>query len=245
MKAGYPRFFVPRVADQLAMRLLARQHAEAANVDGLELNGIGDAEGKLAILLDSVRHAQACRKALPEWNPRQIEGKDSDIGVYIVTWAGEITAVLPKDPIQAEPTGDIGQEDIILVTYPAELAPEAKSFWQHTGFGISSRRATYWLENAPLLEPAAPKPLPSPLETSQTVNQARAALKQRIGTGQSSPSTNLQVTPSDVFLFPTGMTAIAETADAIKSLRRVTPDAPYRVAVFGQVPPLPSPHNYH
>ncbi|KAK4038550.1 putative cystathionine gamma-synthase/beta-lyase [Parachaetomium inaequale] len=234
MKAGYPRFFVPRVADQLAMRLLVRQQSGAAAADGLGLDGVGDAGGKLAMLLDSVRHAQACRRALPEWNPRQTQPADSTcVGVYIVTWDGEITAVEEDIPVQPEPTRDIGQEDIILVTYPAELALEAKAFWQHTGFGISSRRATHWLENAPFLKLAAPKPLPSSIETSHTVDQARAALKQRIAIGQSSPATNLHVTPSDVLLFPTGMTAIAETADAIKSLRRATPDSPYRVAVFG------------
>lgn len=48
-------------------------------------------------------------------------------------------------------TNNCTLDEIYAVVYPQELAVEAKAFWQHTGFGISSRRATYWLENASFL----------------------------------------------------------------------------------------------
>lgn len=236
MKTGYPRFFVPRVVHQLAMRLLARQQSDTAFADDLGIHGEG--EERLATLLNAARHGRVCRETLLEWSKaKKTEANSPYIGVYAVAWGGKVS------PVQQEATPDksrttsqpeIGEEDIILVTYPAELAPEVKSFWQHTGYGISSRRATYWLEHAPFLaDPASSKPSLSSAERSLSVIQARAALKDQIAAGQSSPTHNLHVAPSDVFLFSSGMTAITELATAIKSLRPPTPGFPYRVAVFG------------
>jgi cystathionine gamma-synthase len=236
MKTGYPRFFIPRVVDRLAMQLLDAQQRRAGETG----DGEKGAGTKLAIVLDSVGHAQTCRKTLPAWNdPASERFCPADIGVYIVSWEGRITPVEAVDGVPGD--GDIesavadGNEDVVLVTYPAELAAEAKVFWQHTGYGISSRRATHWLEHAPFLSTASPDPgsMPSPAEIARQAEQARSTLKSRIAAGQSSAADNLEVSPSDVFLFPTGMTAIAEIAAAIKSLRRATPDNPYRVAVFG------------
>ncbi|KAH6649373.1 pyridoxal phosphate-dependent transferase [Chaetomium tenue] len=234
MKTGYPRFFVPRVVHQLAMRLLAGQQSDTAFANDIGIHGEG--EERLATLLNAARHGKVCRETLAEWSKAKKRGaKPPYIGVYAVAWDGKVSPVQEEaTPDESRPASQIGEEDIILVTYPAELAPEAKSFWQHTGYGISSRRATYWLEHAPFLaDPASSKPSLSPAERSLSVIQARAALKEQIATGQSSPSHNLHVAPSDVFLFSSGMTAITELATAIKSLRPPTPGSPYRVAVFG------------
>jgi cystathionine gamma-synthase len=234
MKTGYPRFFVPRVVQQLATRLLARQRSDTAFADDIGIHGEG--EERLVTLLNSARHGQVCRKTLPEWSKAKgTTGESPYIGVYAVTWDGKVSPVPEADnPDGTESVCDTCEEDIILVTYPAELAPEAKSFWQHTGFGISSRRATYWLEHAPFLAGPTPSKLSlSPVERSLSVQHARAALKDRIATGQSSATHNLHVVPSDVFLYSSGMSAIAGLATAIKSLRPPTPGSPYRVAVFG------------
>ncbi|KAK3290952.1 putative cystathionine gamma-synthase/beta-lyase [Chaetomium fimeti] len=187
MKTGYPRFFVPRVVHQLAMRLLVGQQSDTAFANDIGIHG--DGEERLATLLNSAQHGRECRKVLPEWSKeRMTNTKAAHIGVYAVTWDGKVSPVQEADnPDGNEPTRETGEEDIILATYPAELALEAKSFWQHT---------------------------------------ARAALKDRIATGQSSPAHNLHVAPSDVFLFPTGMSAIAAIATAIKSLRPPTPGFP-------------------
>lgn len=234
MKTGYPRFFVPRVVQQLAMRLLTRQQSDSAFVDDIGIHGEG--EERLATLLNSTRHGRACRKTLPEWSKAKGTVAESPyIGVYTVTWDGKVSPVPEADNPEATAAAqDTGEENVILVTYPAELAPEAKSFWQHTGFGISSRRATYWLEHAPFLAgPTSLKSSLSPTERSLRVKQARATLKARIATGHLSPQHNLLVAPSDVFLYSSGMSAIAGLATAIKSLRPPTPGSPYRVAVFG------------
>ncbi|KAK4098510.1 PLP-dependent transferase [Parathielavia hyrcaniae] len=235
MTTGYPRFFIPRVVLELAMRLLEGQRSRKDALSAKE------PENKLAVILSSIRHAQLCRKALLEWSAQR-EGhppcSSADIGVYVVTWEGSITAVNEgltsngPDHLPPRRSVQVGEEDIILVSYPFELVMEAKSFWQHTGFGISSRRATHWLEHAPFLGPQVPETgLPSPAERRDSIAQARAALKERIAAGHS--SNTLTVSPSDVFLFPTGMTAMAEVASAIKALRTPTPGTPYRVAVFG------------
>lgn len=247
MKTGYPRFFISRVVERLAVRLLQIQRARAASAGGGEDPEIAQTGQRLAMLLTSVPHARICRKVLPLWNSQEKQSKCcGDSKVYIVAWNGDITAVGEEDVAEnAEPTTRIGNEDVILVSYPAELAVEAKSFWQHTGFGISSRRATHWLESAPFLASNVPSIVPSPGEIPCTVNEARATLKTRIAAGHSHPSANIHVSPSDVFLFPTGMTAIAEIATAIKSLRTPTLETPYRVAVFGFVPHPSSPGPRH
>ncbi|KAL2163831.1 hypothetical protein VTH06DRAFT_5890 [Thermothelomyces fergusii] len=225
MKTGYPRFFVPRVVDRLAARLLERQK-----------EALGDGRGeKQAILLNSVRHARFCREAFPRLSPQPERAKPPEIGVFVVTWEGQITPI-PQEGVGDAPqrTQTVGEEDILLVTFPADLYLAAKAFWQHTGFGISSRRATYWLENAPFLVPAAaPKALTSPAERARQLGEGLDALKKWIAAGHSSPADNLHVSASDVFLFPTGMTAIAQTATAIKSLLPVDSPSPPRVAVFG------------
>ncbi|KAL2194272.1 putative cystathionine gamma-synthase/beta-lyase [Corynascus similis CBS 632.67] len=230
MKTGYPRFFVPRVVDKLATQLLERLQT------ALGLGTDYTSSTMRVMLLDSTRHARMCQKVLPEWNLQREHTGPVDIGAHIVTWEGEMTAVQQQQNATGEPrrTRNIGEEDIVLLTFPADLALEAKAFWQHTGFGISSRRATFWLDNAPFLtSPRIPRTPVSPAERENQVCHARAALKTRIAAGQSSGADNLNVTPSDVFLCPTGMTAIAETAAAIMTLRQGNPSSPYRVAVFG------------
>lgn len=242
MTTGYPRFFVARVVHKLAMRLLEIHNAREGTVDG-EDAGVGTSGGRLAMLLDTVRHADMCRRMLEEWCLVRTEGERIvDIGVYNVTWDGKITTVGSGEKLtQGGSARKIGDEDIVLLSFPVELALDAKSLWQHTGFGISSRRATHWLDNAPFLSTATPQnSLSPPPDAAQRVGQAKADIKERLATGNS--SSTLTVSPSDVFLCPTGMTAIAETADAIKSLRQHTPDSPYRVAVFGLV--LPHPHSF-
>jgi cystathionine gamma-synthase len=238
MKTGYPRFFIPRVVDQLAKRLL--EISKAGNVWPPERDGI-HAGAKLALLFATVRHAKICRRALS--NSEIQQQAQPAIEVYSVNWAGKITTVAEQDQNDvvaddSEPNRRVGEEHLFLVSYPAELGAKAKSFWQHTGFGISSRRASNWLENAPFLsESAVPRTRDTPDEISLQVNHARIELKRRIAAGQSVPSEGLLVSEDDVFLYHTGMTAIAEVIDATKPLNSPDSDSPSPVAVFGFVPP--------
>ncbi|KAK4136061.1 PLP-dependent transferase [Trichocladium antarcticum] len=233
MKTGYPRFFIPRVVDQLVARLLricGRRAGLGQGSDG------GKPGGKLGLLFATRRHATICRRTLlskPDAQPGKL-----DIGRYAISWDGKITMLAgpgqDAGTEQPEPSASVGQECIYLVSYPPELGARAKSFWQHTGFGISSRRATYWLERAPFLsEGVVPEPRLSSTELSLQVDQAKAEIKRRIATGHSAPSEGFVVSDDDVFLFHTGMTAMAEAVDAVKALHPPTSDSPPRLAVFG------------
>ncbi|KXX81307.1 putative cystathionine gamma-synthase [Madurella mycetomatis] len=234
MRTGYPRFFIPRVADRLAMQLLGLHESKIA----LAREAGGSKSGaQLGLVLSTLRHAQLCRQALCAWNPRQHQISPTDVGVYIVGWEGQITAVEedgdpPRHP-ETVSSEAIGTEDIFLVSYPAELALEAKAFWQHTGFGISSRRATHWLRNAPFLSGTTVFPSVDNTEMRNKVRWASSQLKRRIAVGQAARSDGMTLAEDDVFLYQAGMTAIVEIAATIKSLRPPSPDSAYRVAVFG------------
>ncbi|GAB1316968.1 hypothetical protein MFIFM68171_07178 [Madurella fahalii] len=234
MRTGYPRFFIPRVADRLALQLLALHESKTAPVQ----EASGEKSGaKLALVLSTLRHAQLCRQALCAWNPRQEQIFPTDVGVCIVNWKGKITAIEASDDpwkhLETVPSEAIGNEDIFLVSYPVELAPEAKAFWQHTGFGISSRRATHWLQNAPFLPGTSVSGPVDNTEIPRKVGWARTELKRRIAAGQAAQSDGITLTEDDVFLYQAGMTAIVEIAATIKSLHPPSPDSAYRVAVFG------------
>ncbi|KAK3902858.1 putative cystathionine gamma-synthase/beta-lyase [Staphylotrichum tortipilum] len=229
MTTGYPRFFVARVVDKLAMMLLeVKQFREGSNVRSTDGTG-----ARLAMVLDTLRHGQMCRTTLLKWCAAADPSSVPDIEVGIVSWDGKIAHagrdICSKSALSAGSTGD---EDIILVSYPAELASQAKAFWQHTGFGISSRRAIHWIEDAPFLSPSTPpKRNLLPFDVSHRLDEAKATLRSRIAAGQSTPT--LPVSPSDVFLFPTGMTALSEVASSILSLRNATHSNPYRAVIFG------------
>ncbi len=235
MTTGYPRFFVARVVDRLAMLLLEikRAHQRATPDDDSGVVSLVRRGERLATVLDNIRHGQMCRNTLLKWCAEAEPSFVPNIEVDIVSWDGEITAVLENDIRQITSTPrNIGGEEIVLISYPADLAGKAKAFWQHTGFGISSRRATHWVEDAPFLSPSTqPKQNPVPLDVPKRIEQAKAVLESRIASSQS--TTTLPVPPSDVFLFPTGMTALSEVASAILSLRKARPSNPYRVVIFG------------
>jgi cystathionine gamma-synthase len=118
--------------------------------------------------------------------------------------------------------------EIYAVVYPQDLAKEAKAFWQHTGFGVSSRRATYWFENAPFLHQGSSSSatdLPN-----QEAEDAKLVVQQRIADLLSTETNSLDV--DDVFLYPSGMSAIAHTADTV---RYFTTPTKRTVAIFGYV----------
>lgn len=236
MTTGYPRFFIPRIVERLALQLLSLQGSKTASAQ----NGCGGKEhggARLGLVLSTLRYAVLCRQALCRWNPRKDEISAADMEIHIVGWEGRVTTI-EDDGVLPESFGApqaIGNEDIVLVSYPAELAPEAKAFWQHTGFGISSRRATHWLQNAPFLAGSTIPKSVDITEIPHKLGQARAALKRRIAVGHSRHSDSISLSDDDVCLYQTGMTAIVETAAAIKALHPPGDDSPPRVAVFGFV----------
>jgi cystathionine gamma-synthase len=129
-----------------------------------------------------------------------------------------------------KPSGD-AIEEVYAVAYPAHLFPQAKSFWQHAGRGISSRFATHWFENAQFLGPSLSRPISShvrlPIEES---DDAKVVLRKRIAALSSTDT--VHVRPEDVYLYPTGMSSICDTADVVQQLD-LKRSALRKVAVFG------------
>jgi cystathionine gamma-synthase len=121
--------------------------------------------------------------------------------------------------------------EIYAVAYPADLFPQAKSFWQHTGRGISSRYASYWLENALFLQHSQLNTnSPRGLLPIKEANDATMMLRKRVATLYSTDK--LRLRSEDVFLYPTGMASICSTANILQKLD-ISHSEVCRVAVFG------------
>ncbi|GKU17937.1 unnamed protein product [Fusarium langsethiae] len=213
LKTGYPRFFVPLVVGQLAEKLLQWSFSESTP-DELpsELRALLAAPGRSAMLLPAGHHAKLCQKYLNAQNKGAVFALQANFnkGVYL-------TETLFKK---------CTHDEIYAVVYPPELAVEAKAFWQHTGFGVSSRQATHWLESAPFLNQDNKSPTSNP--QSEVAADAKAVVQKRIAHLFSTETNNLDA--DDVFLYPSGMSSISHTADAIKNL--IT-DKKRTVAIFG------------
>ncbi|TPX40238.1 hypothetical protein SeLEV6574_g06728 [Synchytrium endobioticum] len=110
-----------------------------------------------------------------------------------------------------------------IVTFPTTCAAAAKQFWQHAGEGVSSRFAQHALrvlEDSPDTDPAAAardgelfveERFGRNLDARDAQN-AKHMLRKRIagilGDASDRAATPRGVTEADVFLFPTGMSAI-------------------------------------
>ncbi|PHH71067.1 hypothetical protein CDD82_6764 [Ophiocordyceps australis] len=218
LQTGYPRFFIHRKIVQLANEVgrwagkLPQNHA---------CRRAASASGKTALLLPSEWMALICQAHLERHDKEGKEDKDDDIQVVYVGFDGQLSRVTRG--AQQEPARSVSHRDLYVVLYPQRLWPHAKAFWQHTGFGISSRFAAYWLGNAPFVQESG-------LEGSETVPvqeaaQAALTLGQRLGDLYEA---GLEL----VFLYPTGMSAMARTALGICSLQQQRGRG-HRVGVFG------------
>jgi len=213
MRTGYPRFFVPRVVDKLAERVVEFYRRRRTTVPDDKLS---------AILFPTRRYTEMCLQFLArQASPEQIR----DLQGIAFTWKNCHSLLVAKDrecgslEDSREGTDDSPcNPEISAVLYPATLYPVAKAFWQHTGFGMSSRQATYWLQDSLVCSERDPE-------------TAKDAIRTRIADGQS--LSDLQVDKNNVLLYPTGMTAITETASAIKRLCQTNNKRPPAAAIFG------------
>lgn len=202
LKTGYPRFFIPRVVRELVSRLLEKANMLVPTA-GL------DQPNSSALLIASLQSARECQRYLQRCGSTQSV-------VLHATLSGSLQLV-PED--QCFTTDSANDDELYLVTHAEELAGEAKAFWQHTGSGISLRCAVYWLEyNAD-----APSKI-----TTEEVEVATVSLHERIASSFTADS--VVVAPDDVILYPTGMSAISQSAKAIRNL---CGKDNIRVAVFG------------
>ncbi|KAJ5220268.1 pyridoxal phosphate-dependent transferase [Penicillium chermesinum] len=217
MRTGYPRFFIPLVVRELSNKLLewaTRRHA----FDPLcpKAAALVSKPGQASLLFPKKWMAKTCQKFLSD--------SQDDIVVLEFRFSGECQIV------QDFSLTYVGlEQDIIYANVFADnLLPRAKSFWQHAGLGISSRCACFWLENAPFLRHPTKKTMPMILPLEEAEN-ASFTLRQRISDllGTDSHPTGLE----DVYLYPSGMSAIYHAAAAINKIQGS--DAVHKVAIFG------------
>lgn len=169
--------------------------------------------GRSAMPITARHHAKDLQRYLDEQRTRAF--------VFVVDFEGNIR------PVEKSENGS-DLNEISVVVYPPRGAKEAKEFWQHTGFGISSRRATYWLENAPFLNQG--RELPDAILPVQEAKEAKVAIQQRIADSFSTEDNKLK--KSDVLLYPTGMSAISHIHDIISLYTTTTKKT---IAIFGYV----------
>jgi cystathionine gamma-synthase len=150
---------------------------------------------------------QLCRELFADCVQRFARGSDGCL-VFptqrTATQCAEFVTARAEGPVRVH---DVGRLGAWCVTFPKGAAATAKSFWQHSGVGVSSRQAA--AVRATNVRPAAGG------------DAAKQTLKLRI-------ATTLGVSPKDVWLFPTGMSAFYTLH---RALLRVFPDR--KLAQFG------------
>ncbi|KAG5925928.1 hypothetical protein E4U42_003808 [Claviceps africana] len=238
LQTGYPRFFIPRLVDRLAAHLLQwlMSRSEQWSMPCSQTTPDeerGERPALLAMVFPHVRLGWSCVEYLDG-----VEQHQSSVGARILAFQVNLTG-----HVEAVSSGHVSSiadfpQSLCVVVYPEGLFTEAKAFWQHTGFGISSRHAAYWSTNAPFLRhgpdvdvdgDGAQRGVPPSLPDAK---DAADIIKHRIAELSSSTAGSVQA--DDVFLYSTGMSAIANSASALCSLHRGS-DEPFRVGVFGFV----------
>ncbi|KAG8978778.1 hypothetical protein FRB90_008349, partial [Tulasnella sp. 427] len=138
MKTGYPRFFIHR-SIQLLARISERKFA---------------LPGERCLLFPTATIAGECRSFIRRHSPTPVtvrlvqymicpqSSTEKPTLIPPTSPASSKTIIVPS-PCQGTPSESV---ELHIVLFPADTFPLAKSFWQHTGDGISSRMAEKCLE---------------------------------------------------------------------------------------------------
>jgi hypothetical protein len=139
MTTGYPRFFVPLIVRELASKIVHITLSQFGSHDHLDTDlpfSRDDAE-ELPTRFMSIE----CQRYFQSHAP------DHDFLTVALTMEG-----VHSVEHHCEISGN-GTAQVYAVIFRGSTSEgEAKAFWQHTGFGLSSRCASYWLSNAPCLK---------------------------------------------------------------------------------------------
>lgn len=149
------------------------------------------------MLLSNQEAAMACRDFMSSTTPGGELGSHGHISLHSIDFgtsmSPEIAVYLPA---------------LYAVVYPAEMSAAAASFWRLTGTGISSRQAGWALQalERTRLDSKAAKTQRVPAHPAHEVVRARiAGLMEHAPVG---PPRARAVQPADVYLYPSGMSAI-------------------------------------
>ncbi|KAF2737923.1 cystathionine gamma-synthase-like protein [Polyplosphaeria fusca] len=115
MKTGYPRFFVHKSIQAFQASIVSKHGHHGEETMLFPSHAI------------AVRCVEFFKRQAPEMDPTQLR----------------ILDLVPNSPQARQEEFDIISPKVSAVFFPQNTFPIAKSFWQHTGDGISSRRAEY------------------------------------------------------------------------------------------------------
>ncbi|CAO1635797.1 unnamed protein product [Parajaminaea phylloscopi] len=134
MQIGYPRFFVHKSIQKLSTVLLRK----------FGTPGLPGQEGEACFLFPSARIADRCRSFIRAQSAAQDSAEASTPPPVRVV---QFSLVLPSEDLTESTDLSLASDPVQLyiVLFPASKYPLAKSFWQHTGDGISSRLAEHCL----------------------------------------------------------------------------------------------------
>lgn len=168
MQTGYPRFFIHRSIQKLASILLARFGQRSTGS-----SGVNDVEPEACILVPSRKVARSCKSFMQDHYNKQQSNLSLARYTTLPLRSVQVCLTLPTSSTSTPPilseesaftkmsnsTGSLSSsammEDcssnqskisIHIVLFPQSCFPIAKTFWQHTGDGISSRMAEVFLE---------------------------------------------------------------------------------------------------
>lgn len=235
MQTGYPRFFIHRTIKKLAGHIVERFgdiDRDGSSVDARSSTEREDGSKNktLAMLFPCGKHVLQCAEFL--------KPQASTSRRVITLRLGLASECLELDWV------DWAKAEFYAVLFPSDLFPLAKSFWQHTGFGVSSRYAEFCLEQICKLEVQAwmdfssseqlwkicandvqneavdprRKRLSGASVEGTTDQKTKYLLRQRISELASTSECHLDA--SDVYLFSSGMGAISTVAEALPAIKR-------------------------
>lgn len=229
LQTGYPRFFVHLLVRRLEDSIKQWISSRPRTTLGSRLAEIKSTSYSVKLFPNQAM-ASACRNFLLKECDKDDDAER--VQPVAIVGCGDLTIMHGEYSGRSASPGNV----VYVVMYPDALEPGAKAFWQHTGYGISSRFARTWLDVATFVG-----------ENGRTENDYRvptekakkAALAIRTRIAASHTSIENPVCAHDVFLYQSGMTAITQTALMIKNSLQSEKKWQLRVAVFGYVD-LPS-----
>ncbi|OAQ88597.1 PLP-dependent transferase [Purpureocillium lilacinum] len=224
LKAGYPRFNIHRDVLSLEKKLIA--WAASSSGSGPALAAL---PGEGVKLFPSERMAKECRRHLDKVVEATGGSKDA-VRIAHITLDGALEQIGAEESTAR--FDDHAYGHVYVVAYPAHLTRVAFQFWLLTGYGVSSRFASFWLNNAPFLRPDHQEDATGRWREALPVEEAKeAANAMRNHIASLYSIDDVKATAEDVFLFQCGMAAITQTAGILRALAGERQD--YRIAMFG------------
>lgn len=229
LQTGYPRFFVHLLVRRLEDSIKQWISSRPRTILGSRLTEIKSTSYSVKLFPNQAM-ASACRNFLLKECDKDDDAER--VQLVAIVGCGDLTIMHGDYSGRSASPGNV----VYVVMYPDALEPGAKAFWQHTGYGISSRFARTWLDVATFVgdNGRMENDYRVPIEEA---TKASLAIRTRIAASYTSIKN--PVCAQDVFLHQSGMTAITQTALMIKNSLQSEKKWQLRVAVFGYVD-LPS-----